>query len=349
MKKGAQKRIVAVGLSAVLAWNSFSVGMKALAEKSASAVWLPQGEMKIESFVSENLYSPIENILDGNLSTMWSSDWTQSGWEGEKFPEEAFTIDLGELKENVSQIKYSPRQSDINGKVKKYQILVGKDKDSMQIVAGGHWEFSDIDRNDNSEKIATFQSIDARYITLNVFDTTINVNAGETKHTISCAEFNIGCQEGVVSGQQKLEEILKEAENRIAQSDDEDYKIYLQDVVERTKEAVTELKVLANEDAQAYIGELEKAIAGEIELKAEAVYVPSEEAGTEKEKMYEGDKNTFFETNWTNSELLFEPGDCLVFDFGKTVKTSRRFFTHRVRTVRTEELLNTKYGRAMRI
>lgn len=319
MKKGAQKRIVAVGLSAILAWNSFPVGMKALAEKSASAVWLPQREMKVESFVSEDPYSPVGNILDGDLNTMWSSDWTKSDWEGEKFPEEAFTINLGEVKENVAKIKYTPRQNDINGKVKKYQILAGEEKDSMHVVAGGYWEFSDTDRNDNCEKTATFQSTDAQYITLKVFDTTININAGETKYTISCAEFNVGCQENMSSYQQKLEELLKEAENRITESNDEDYKKHLQRVVNHTKDAIADLEVLANEDAQAYIKDLEKAISGDIEIKAKAVYVPSEAGGTEKEKMYDGDKSTFFETNWTNSDLLFQSGDYLVFDFGKTV------------------------------
>lgn len=318
-RKNYKKVMGSMGLCLVLTSNLFSAGITAQAEDSTSAVWFPQTEMTVTECVSANRSYPAQNMLDGKKDTIWSSDWTAAGWEGEEFPEEAFTIDLGEVKNNVTTVKYTPRQDDINGKVKKYQILAGETRDSMKVVAGGYWEFSDTNRKDNADKTATFGGVSARYITLKVFGTTINIQGGETAHTITCAEFNVGTQEGVVSGQERLETLLKEAEDRLIQSEDPDYKENLQQKKTEAETMLEELQVLSNEEADKYIKTLEQAIAGQIELKAKAAYVPSEAGGYGTDRMFDGDKNTHYESNWTDEALLFKPGNYMVFDLTKTV------------------------------
>lgn len=312
MKTLRKINVLVLGLT--LALGTLPPGSSVKAEEGVS--WLEQAQMSVEDCLSQHASTPIANILDGDKNTLWSTDWTGSG---DEYPADVFTINLGELKDNVSQVKYTPRQDDINGKVKKYQILTGETKDDMEVAAGGYWEFSDTDRGDNEDKYATFASRKAQYITLRVWDTSINVSGGETKHTTTCAEFNVGEEEGVASGQEELSALILEAKDKIAVSEDVDYKEQLQEKVDKAEADIAELGVLANEDAAAYIEGLKRAIAGELELKVSVKYVPSEASGYESAKMLDGDKSTFFESSWADESFYFEAGDYLVFDLGKTV------------------------------
>lgn len=281
--------------------------------------WLDQSGMKIVYCVSENNSTPASALLDGDSSTIWSSDWTQPGWMGEEFPEDALTVDLGEITENVCQVKYTPRQDDINGKIKQYQILAGETREEMRAVAGGYWEFSDTDRGDGAEKYATFAPAAVRYLTIRVFDTSININGGETAHTISGAELNIGTGEQTDSARQELEALMEKARESAQQSEDAEYAAEIRSILDEIRQAEEVFEVLSKEEAESWIEKLQKILDGEMKAEAEAVYVPSEAPGTEKEKMTDKEAGTFFESAWASAEDYFEEGDCLVFDLGKSV------------------------------
>lgn len=70
------------------------------------------------------------NVLDGNVNTMWHSDWsvtTMPHW-----------IDL-EMSEPtaVNALVYTPRQTGTNGNVTKYRILVSDDGSDYREIASG--------------------------------------------------------------------------------------------------------------------------------------------------------------------------------------------------------------------
>lgn len=320
MSRGYRKKIGALCLTGALIMGLLPQGaMKSQAEERAG--WLPQSEMSIESYAGEHSSCPIENILDGNKDSIWSTSWEESG---DVYPEDAFTIDLGGVREDVFQVKYTPRQEDINGKVKKYQILAGKTKESMHIVAGGYWAFSDTDRKDHADKFATFTATAARYITLRVHDASINASGGETKHTTTCAEFNVGCREGFTVDQQKLLDLIAKAEAKAEESEDEEYKLTLQAGINQVKAELRTFETLSKEDMDIYIAMLEQGIAGETQIEVSVKYVPSEADGYGSANMLDGNKATFFESSWADPEDYFQQGDYLVFDLGKTMQDLSR-------------------------
>lgn len=76
--------------------------------------------MSVEYVVSQYSGSPAKNMLDGNKSTWWESDWSSSATYFE--PGDYFIIDLGKVREDLSQIIFTPRQDNQNGHIYEFEI-----------------------------------------------------------------------------------------------------------------------------------------------------------------------------------------------------------------------------------
>ncbi|MCJ8010311.1 endo-alpha-N-acetylgalactosaminidase family protein [Paenibacillus sp. KQZ6P-2] len=75
-----------------------------------------------------------ENVLDGNTGSLWHTAWDGS----DKLPQ-SITLDLGKAY-NVKRVDVTPRQSQQNGIIKKYELYTSADGVSFEKVAEGDWE-----------------------------------------------------------------------------------------------------------------------------------------------------------------------------------------------------------------
>lgn len=94
-----------------------------------------------------------KNVLDGNLSSMWHSDWTIT--TGEHW------LDLkSKTPMSVEGVVYTPRQTGANGNIQKYRIEVSTDGTSYKKVKEGDLKVSgtdpiaiEFDRQDNVKNV----------------------------------------------------------------------------------------------------------------------------------------------------------------------------------------------------
>ncbi|MDN5205021.1 discoidin domain-containing protein [Fulvivirgaceae bacterium BMA10] len=118
----------------------------------------------------------IQNILDGNTSTIWHSRW--SGSDPPAHPHE-FIIDLGAYYQ-ISGFKYLPRQNGSNGRVKVYNFYISSNGRSWGDPAHSG-EFTD----SGAESLVTFDRVAGRFIR---FEALSEVNGNIWA---SMAEFNV--------------------------------------------------------------------------------------------------------------------------------------------------------------
>ena len=77
--------------------------------------------------------------IDGNINTMWHTPWSIT--DNSKLPQ-SLTVDLGGSN-NVSTIKVSPRTSQTNGIITKYEIYA-INGDTETLVASGNWKLDNL-------------------------------------------------------------------------------------------------------------------------------------------------------------------------------------------------------------
>ncbi len=107
----------------------------------------------------ESTEGPAELVLDGNVNTLWHTDWygTSRANHWIQF----------ELSEDyvVDGLRYKPREGgSANGTITEYQILVSDDGVSFEPVAAGNWA------NSTAWKIAEFQGVQPRFVRLVAVD-----------------------------------------------------------------------------------------------------------------------------------------------------------------------------------
>ncbi len=162
------------------------------------------------------------NVLDGKPETMWHTTWSGTAAK----PPHWIILDLGRSLP-VQKLYYLPRQnSGTNGMITNYKISVSMDGKEFQEVATGTWKV------DETEKTASFDSVQARYIRLEGNDT-----------FASCAELNIETTDLTC---EELWNTLKEAESILdnAQVGDEVGK-YPQEAYETLETAIADAKTIA--------------------------------------------------------------------------------------------------------
>ena len=102
----------------------------------------------------ETTEGPASLALDGNISTLWHTNWYGTSRENHWIQ---FELSEGYI---VDGLRYQPRQSGSNGTITAYQIQVSNDGTNFETVAAGTWA------NNTSWKIAEFEGVQAKYVRL---------------------------------------------------------------------------------------------------------------------------------------------------------------------------------------
>ena len=124
------RKTIICGMVASLVMSNSSILVSAIEKESDFIVPITQVINKKNAIIEEEIPQSkmsathtsaqsgegSDKVLDGNSNTLWHTPWDKSA----KLPQ-GITIDLGE-KSLVSTIKVSPRKSEINGIITKYEI-----------------------------------------------------------------------------------------------------------------------------------------------------------------------------------------------------------------------------------
>jgi len=113
---------------------------------------IPQSKMKASASSFEPGDDP-ENVLDGDVETMWHTKWSPA-----HLPE-SITLDLGGI-HKVNQLKYTPRIGAGNGTITGYNVYASTDGVKFTKVASGSWV------RDENVKSARFAAVDAAHLKL---------------------------------------------------------------------------------------------------------------------------------------------------------------------------------------
>ncbi|MEK4867978.1 M60 family metallopeptidase [Bacillus sp. FSL E2-8895] len=103
--------------------------------------------------------NPASHAIDGDPNTIWHSKWGIKN----QYPY-SLTIDLGDTR-TITQVACLPRQDQVQkGHILNYNIYTSTDGVNYQKVTSGTWE------NSKTQKLATFDSISAKYVKLEVLN-----------------------------------------------------------------------------------------------------------------------------------------------------------------------------------
>ena len=145
--------------------------------------------------------SPASNVLDGNTSTMWHSDWsitTMPHW---------IDLEMAEPTE-IAGLVYTPRQTGSNGNVTNYTILVSDDGDQWEEILTGDLA------NDSTVKTINFKPVTTKHVRLR-YNTAVNNNG-------SAAELQV-LRANITADTDGLSSAIKNAENKMAGLNEDNY------------------------------------------------------------------------------------------------------------------------------
>lgn len=184
-------------------------------------------------------------MLDGNKSTWWESDWSSSATYFE--PGDYFIIDLGKVREDLSQIIFTPRQDNQNGHIYEFEIYtsavegdltdtdIDNEANGFTFAGKGEWG------SGTDDCTATFASRDARYVAVKVF------SVGGDGNTITCGEFNAKTEANVTVDVSALEGAIAVAQQAIADTTNEIAK----EKIQAALDAVGDVNLYVQEGVQA--------------------------------------------------------------------------------------------------
>lgn len=180
-----------------------------------------------------------DKAIDGNPSTMWHSEYAS----GNNREDLWITLDLGGIKE-VSGLRYLPRQSQTNGIITEYDILVSTDGTEFTSVATGTWAV------DNKWKKAEFENVQARYVKLAAVDS-ISTEVGNTYASAAeIAVYYLPQEETEPDYKAELTAALADAEAKLQEVKEDTNNIWYQPDVTALENKIDEAKALL-EDADA--------------------------------------------------------------------------------------------------
>ncbi len=214
-----------------------------------------------------------DKAIDKNTSTMWHSEWAAGNNRDDLW----ITLDLGAVKD-VTGLRYMPRQTQTNGIITEYDILVSTDGSEFTSVATGTWA------GDNSWKKAEFESVKARYVKL-VAVNSLSTEAGNTYASATeIALYYVPGDETEPDYREELETAILMGENKlgfIAENPETFW--YVPDVTaleEKVAEAYTLLEntEATNEQLMNMIDELDKAtdvryMSGDIDMNGKITII----------------------------------------------------------------------------
>lgn len=214
-----------------------------------------------------------DKAIDKNTSTKWHSEWAAGNNRDDLW----ITLDLGAVKD-VTGLRYMPRQTQTNGIITEYDILVSADGSEFTSVATGTWA------GDNSWKKAEFESVKARYVKL-VAVNSLSTEAGNTYASATeIALYYVPGDETEPDYREELETAILMGENKlgfIAENPETFW--YVPDVTaleEKVAEAYTLLEntEATNEQLMNMIDELDKAtdvryMSGDIDMNGKITII----------------------------------------------------------------------------
>lgn len=214
-----------------------------------------------------------DKAIDKNTSTKWHSEWAAGNNRDDLW----ITLDLGDVKD-VTGLRYMPRQTQTNGIITEYDILVSTDGSEFTSVATGTWA------GDNSWKKAEFESVKARYVKL-VAVNSLSSEAGNTYASATeIALYYVPGDETEPDYREELETAILKGENklRIIAENPETF-WYVPDVTaleEKVAEAYALLEnaEATNEQLMNMIDELDKAtdvryMSGDIDMNGKITII----------------------------------------------------------------------------
>lgn len=171
--------------------------------------------------------SPASNVLDGNTSTMWHSDWsitTMPHW---------IDLEMAEPTE-IAGLVYTPRQTGSNGNVTNYTILVSDDGDQWEEILTGDLA------NDSTVKTINFEPVTTKHVRLR-YNTAVNNNG-------SAAELQV-LRANITADTDGLRSAIENAENKMAGLNKDNYTSESWSALESVIAAAEELLGQENPDA----------------------------------------------------------------------------------------------------
>lgn len=214
-----------------------------------------------------------DKAIDKNTSTMWHSEWAAGNNRDDLW----ITLDLGAVKD-VTGLRYMPRQTQTNGIITEYDILVSTDGSEFTSVATGTWA------GDNSWKKAEFESVKARYVKL-VAVNSLSTEAGNTYASATeIALYYVPGDETEPDYREELETAILMGENKLGLiAENPETFWYVPDVTaleEKVAEAHTLLEntEATNEQLMNMIDELDKAtdvryMSGDIDMNGKITII----------------------------------------------------------------------------
>lgn len=145
--------------------------------------------------------SPASNVLDGNTSTMWHTDWsitTMPHW---------IDLEMAEPTE-IAGLVYTPRQTGSNGNATNYTILVSDDGEQYKEILTGDLA------NDSTVKTINFEPVTTKHVRLR-YNTAVNNNG-------SAAELQV-LRANITADTDGLSSAIKNAENKMAGLNEDNY------------------------------------------------------------------------------------------------------------------------------
>lgn len=171
--------------------------------------------------------SPASNVLDGNTSTMWHTNWnitTMPHW---------IDLQMSEPTE-IAGLVYTPRQTGSNGNVTNYTILVSDDGEHYEEILTGDLA------NDSTVKTINFEPVTTKHVRLR-YNTAVNNNG-------SAAELQV-LRANITADTDGLRSAIENAENKMAGLNKDNYTSESWSALESVIAAAEELLGQENPDA----------------------------------------------------------------------------------------------------
>lgn len=131
-----------------------SNGTFSITEVDSCHLLIPQNKIRLSSFDSEQSGEEASNVLDGDKSTYWHTEWSPNEPD---FPHE-IVMKLDKTY-GVSGLKYTPRQNAENGRIDEYEIYVTSDTLQWGIpVKSGRFQ------NSTDDQMVLFDSTGGEYV-----------------------------------------------------------------------------------------------------------------------------------------------------------------------------------------
>jgi|GEM_PF-582880 len=268
-----------------------------------------------------------ELTIDGSTSTMWHTSW---GNDYSPLPH-SITYDLGKQYRGVYKLEYVPRQDkDTNGTITQFMIEVSEDGTDYVKVAEGHWDANKL------TKSASFNAVDASHIRF----TALASQSDSGYQFGSAAEITLYRNVQFTVDKSELEQAISDSESFIeSYTRDEEYLEQLQNLVLEGNELLAS-DVTTQEEVNRILAsineELDLLRQNSIRIKDVAVkFAPLAYSSTQASNMLDGNRNSFYETNWQGSGYRYQSGDYVVLDLtkvrediGKIVYTPRQDMTN---------------------